>query len=897
MSTATTTSSDAPHPKPRRRLARGLLLTAASLLLLAAAAALTLTLSLRHAMRANLPQLDGEVHVAGLSAPVTVTRDAHGAPSITASTLDDVLFAQGYITATDRLWQMDALRRHAAGELAEILGPGLVDHDRQQRYLRLRAAADRALAALPADQHHQLDAYARGVNAYLAAHDDALPVEFAALHYRPAPWTPRDSLLVALVMSQDLTTSFPQKLNREALAARLPAEIVADMYPVGSWRDHPPAQQPVDLTAPAEVPEVPLDNTQSSLRRTATPQDLAAANRTLLRESCEGCRAGSNEWVVSAARSSSAAPLLSNDMHLGLSVPDIWYEAALHCAASGLDVTGFTLPGVPFVLAGSNEHVAWGYTNSGADVQDVYIEHLRGSGNGTEFERIDHNWSPVAHHAETIRVRGGHDVVLDVLTTTHSVGAVSFETPILSPLYRSEQRALSLAWNVYDPANITAPFLAIDTAPDAATLVAAFSSFASPSLNLVYADAQHIGYHLLGRIPIRGAAVQHPRTIVPTLLSTPLSAPDEESESNDAPTADATPQPSPAPAGAIAYTIGSPLADVPVDALDAEHLWSGYIPYDALPAVIDPASGVLATANARVTPDDYPYYVTDNWADPYRVERIYRLLGARTGLQPEDMLRVQTDVHSDLDLLLAQRFAYAIDHASTAALRRNGSRLHQAADLLRVWRGDLTPNSAAASIAVAARGELWPLLLSGQLRARGVNDPKQIADLVALYTWDEKNTALEQLIAHQPARWLPSNDGSWNDLLTAAVERAIAHAPHDLSRWSYGSEHPVEIAHPLFGSSGVLSRVLGARVGTGAQPTGGDATTVKAAGLHFGPSERFTANLASSDGTTANLTTGESGNPGSAFYLDQFPFWLHGDTLPQPLNHRADAHTLTLLPE
>lgn len=306
---------------------------------------------------------------------------------------------------------------------------------------------------------------------------------------------------------------------------------------------------------------------------------------------------------------------------------------------------------------------------------------------------------------------------------------------------------------------------------------------------------------------------------------------------------------------------------------------------------------MLATANARITPDNYPYFITDDWVDPYRVERIYRMIGARTGLTPADMLRIQMDVHSDVDLVIAQRLAYAIDHASPAALHHDAARLHQAANILRGWHGDLTLDSPAASLVVATRAQLWPMLLEAQLRTHGVTGRRQLDELTALYTWEEKYTALEQLITHQPKRWLPGSYGSWNDLLAAAVDRAIAHAPHDLNTWSYGRYHPVEIAHPLFGSNSFLSRLLGTPTGTGQQPTGGDATTVKAAGLHFGPSERFTADLSNPDTTFANITTGESGDPASAFYLDQFPAWLHGTTLPLPLHHPGLDHTLTLLPQ
>jgi penicillin amidase len=910
MSTLTPTIST---PNRTRSTAKRIILAVEILLLLAVVLGLATTLWLRHTLHASLPQLDGETHIAGLSAPVTITRDAHGVPSIHAANLDDLLFAQGYLTASDRLWQMDALRRHGAGELAEILGPSLVDHDRQQRYLQLRATADRAVTALPADQLQQINAYARGVNAFIATHPDLLPVEFHLLHYKPTPWLPRDTLLIALVMSQDLSTSFPHKLNREALAAHLPANLIADMYPVGSWRDHPPMQPPVDLTAPIDVPEVPLDETQSSLRKSGCPMsgfsdvgsqdacsasahDLVSTNSVLARESCEGCRAGSNNWVVAGSRSATGAPLLSDDMHLSLAVPGIWYEAALHLDDHSLDVEGFTLPGVPFVIVGRNEHVAWGLTNTGSDVQDIYVEHLRGSGSQTEFQRPDSTWSPVTHNPEHIHVRGGRDITLDVLTTTHAVGSSLMQTPIISPLYKSEQRFLSLAWNVYDPHGITAPFLAINSAQDAASLVAAFSTFAAPSQNLVYADAQHIGYHTLGRIPVRGS-LDHRQRALPSLITAPTSPDSDEEDEATTPIA-LKPIPEQTPAAPmIDYTIGSPLAYAPVDALDPAHQWVGYIPYDELPSVIDPSYGVLATANARITPDNYPYAITDNWADPYRVERIRHLLDNRQKLTTADMLHVQTDVHSDVDLIIAQRLAYAIDHASPAALKANGARLHDAANLLRAWRGNLTPDSAAASITVAARTELWPMLLNAQLRVHGVNDDQQVADLTLLYLWGEKTTALERLIAHQPKRWLPTGFANWNDLLTAAVERAIAQAPTNLATWSYGSYHPVEIAHPVFGSQSFLSRLIGTRTGTGIQPLGGDATTVHAAGLHFGPSERFTADLANPDHTFANITTGESGNPSSPWYLDQFPAWLAGTTLPMPLNQPATTHTLKLLPQ
>ncbi len=249
--------------RQRSRRTRVLFWTAGVVLGLIFIAGLVLVVDLRHALVTSLPQIDGDLHVAGLHAPVTVVRDAHGVPSITASSLDDLLFAQGYVTASDRLWQMEGIRRHAAGELAEVLGPSMVEHDRRQRLLQLRATADRAVEHLPPDQISELETYARGVNAYIDTHRDKLPVQFRLLAYKPARWSPRDSILVDLAMWQDLSTEFPQKLNRELLSAHLAPDLLPDMYPVGSWRDQPPDAQSRNLTTPHDVEQIPLDPSQS----------------------------------------------------------------------------------------------------------------------------------------------------------------------------------------------------------------------------------------------------------------------------------------------------------------------------------------------------------------------------------------------------------------------------------------------------------------------------------------------------------------------------------------------------------------------------------------------------------------------------------------------------------
>lgn len=909
----------------RPRFAGGLLGVGLIILLIT----LCVYLYARHAIRseaaASLPQLDGSLSLAGLTAPVTVSRDAQGVPHLRAATLDDLVLAQGFITAQDRLFQMDLLRRHAAGNLAELFGSSLVPHDRTQRTLMIRRSAEAALAQFPPDQQHLLEVYSRGVNAAInsAVSAGTLPVEFYILHYTPAQWTPRDSVLVSMAMFQNLTDTYSAKLARQELTDRINSPdkdaLVQDLYPVGSWRDHPPAQPVPDLTnQTTPFVQIPLDSTQSLVAPAPptlpTPETILASIQPMLAPPCDACIPGSNNWVVSGAHTASGKPLLSNDMHLGLGVPDTWYAADLESQSPApggsepLHVAGVSLPGLPLIVVGHNQHIAWGFTNLGADVQDVYIEHLRGSGEQQQFQTADNQWLPVLHFPEEITVRGGHKVSLDVIATRHGAAVTPVLDSVLAPDVLTRDggpHSLSLRWTLNDPSVERLPMQAIASASDWPGFLAAFSTFGGPAQNVVYADDQgHIGYHAVGRVPMRGPAANlansaadslPPDIATPVLTEPATTSKPIEAEPNPIDrTAVAGP---PAPQSAQR---SGPLSELPLSARPANE-WSGYIPYDQLPQAFDPPGGVLATANARVTPDDYPYPITLNWGGPYRNERIWRLLAHRTNLTPADMLAIQTDVTSDFDRVLAQRLAYAIDHAPSVSgnhlSAHDVAALHQAADLLRNFDGTMATASPAAAIVACTHTILWPMLLAPKLTGM-----REHEDLQSLYTWGEKDFALEQLLQHTPSRWLSPPFTDWNDLLAAAVLRGLdaTHAPSDLTRFTYGSIHKVDIEHPLFAQYGILRNLLGRPTGTGLQPQSGDGSTIKQVGLSFGPSERFTANLADPDLSTLNLVLGESGNPDSPYFLDQFPAWLHGSTYSFPFTDPAVTltitHTLTLNP-
>jgi penicillin amidase len=787
---------------------------------------------LRATATAALPQLDGDAHLAGLSAPVTVRRDGHGVPHISAASQDDLFVAQGYVTAQDRLWQMDSLRRGSNGELAEILGPALIKHDKTQRVLQIRVAAERIYARMPATDRTRLDDYARGVNLYIAQCEQShhFPVEFRLLGYRPKPWRGVDSISVGMLLVQGLDMHAPTKLARAHIAARLnDPKLEADLYPVGSWRDRPPTGIRLDLSQPHPEPAPGLNEDEEDENtevRLAAPlaRDEAAESSALKdlmgRPVCPDCANGSNNWVVAGSHTASGRPLLANDMHLEITAPNIWYMADL--SAPGYHAAGVTMPGLPFVVAGHNEHVAWGFTALYADVQDLYAEKLDSKGN---YLAANGSWHPLAVDRETINVRGRGKIVVDVQSTAHG--------PLMNPVLASGDPPLALKWTLYDSTLNALPLYELNTAANWKDFSAVLAAWCWPTQNLVYADDQgHIAYHAIGRVPLR-------------------------------------------PAG---------LAALPIR--DSGHEWRGYIAFDQMPGVFDPPSGFVATANSRVTIDKSPYPLSLDWVDPYRTERIYKALDGRDGLTPKDMLTTQTDIYSEVDQEMGQRFAYAIDH--TPGPEGNGDeRLRQAADLMRNWDGRLTADSAAASVVTKTRAALWPLLL----------EPK-LGRLANEYQWSESSFAEEEIVMHAKPEWLPHGYKDWDALLTAAVRKGMSEgkAPADLTQWSYGGWHTIDVEHPL----ARFLPLIGRFAGTGSLPLSGDRTTVKQSSSVHGPSQRFTMDWSNIDASTENIVLGESGNPFSPYFRDQWNDWYNGTTFALPFTTAAVAaqtrHTLRLLP-
>jgi penicillin amidase len=780
--------------------------------------------------RSALPQLDGSLSVKGLSATVNVIRDAHGLPTIEAANLEDLFFAQGYVTAQDRLWQMDVMRRFGAGELSEILGEDTLKIDREHRILGLRAAAKKSLGmASPRDRSY-FDAYARGVNAFIAAHSDALPIEFRILKYRPKPWQAEDSIVIANQMVKDLNFyTFWDTLEREKILARLGPELTADLYVNKSWHDRPPTVMREDVDDQKNQPDSG-DKDDDDEEDDSGPDNAVTKLRNGLEiwaQQAPEAANGSNDWVVSGAHTVTGKPLLSNDMHLGHQMPNLWYEA--HLKSGRLDVAGVTLPGMPYVLVGHNQRIAWGFTNVGPTVADAFIENFNPDG----AYQTPQGWEQPEHRQEVIHVKGRPDVTIDVKITRHG--------PIISEIIPGESRQVALRWTLYD--GLRMPFFDVDTAQNWVDFRKAFSQLDAPGQNVVYADVDgNIGYQTTGHIPIRA--------------------------SGD--------------------------GSLPVSGADDAHEWTSYIPFDKLPSIYNPPSGVIATANGRITPDGYPYAISAAWEAPWRTARIYHVLESGRKFASSDMLALQNDVQSENDLFAAERFVYAVDHTARPSPRAN-----QAADLMRNWDGRMVASSSAATIAVRSEQELTRLLLEPRLGAAPENPNQQETTLSwKTYHWQMKTVWLQNVMLHQPKRWLPDKYPNYDELLTAAVEAAVndPDAPKDLASWRWGRINALDIEHPVLGKIPGLRRS-----GPGIKEQSGSGYTVKAVTPHHGPSERFTANLADLDQSTLNTVTGQGGNFLSPYYMDQWKAWYEGFTFTLPFSEHAvkatAAHRLVLQPE
>jgi len=543
----------------------------------------------------SFPQVNGEINLEGLDGPVDVYRDAMGIPHIYASTMHDLFMAQGYVQAQDRFWQMDTWRHIGSGTLSEMFGEGQVETDAFLRTLGWKQTAELEYASATGDTKLMLDAYADGINAYLAEHSGTeLSLEYGVLKllnadYVPEAWTPIHSLTWGKAMASDLRGNMGAEIARAILLKTLTPEQVEELYPPY------PEDHPVIVPKIGENVALAESASLTALTSPATTNALADVERNfalldgLLGPT--GAGIGSNSWVVDGSRTTTGMPILANDPHLGIQMPSIWHQIDLHCYpisdACNYESSGFSFSGVPGVVIGHNARIAWGFTNVGPDVMDLFIERVNPD-NPDQYE-VNGEWVNFETRTETIEVGGGDPVEITVRSTRHGPVISDTYCPLKDTDLEKDEEAfrdkagidlpenyvVALSWTALEPGSVFKAIWGFNKAQNWEEFREATSDFVVPAQNLIYADIDgNIGYQMPGRVPIR--------------------------------------------AGGDGRYPGPGWTD--------EYNWTGYIPFEELPYVYNPQSGYIVTAHNRVPPFDYEHFVTDDWAYGYRAQRIVDMI-------------------------------------------------------------------------------------------------------------------------------------------------------------------------------------------------------------------------------------------------------------------------------
>lgn len=773
------------------------------------------------------------LRLAGLQAAVTVRRDERGIPYIEATNEADLYFAQGYVTASDRLFQMDLLRRTARGELAEIFGAGpgggVLESDKQHRRYGFAQIADSQEALMPPKLRAALSDYARGVNALIESLDaKGLPPEFQILQSKPRPWRPSDSLIVGKLFDETLTTSWHSDLTRAAFAD-LPPSLREQLFPETSpldvllVGDDRPRRNKASAP-PSIVPAVGQD-TLRALAIAEQTRRRALERVGLYAEDA----AASNNWVVSGKRTTTGKPLLANDPHLSASAPSIWYMA--HLKMPGNTVAGVSVPGFPGIAIGHNEHIAWGVTSLEPDVQDLYVEKF--DAENPRRYMTPEGWREAEVRREEIKVRKSlvgtatDTVPFEVTVTRH--GPVILER---------EGRRYALRWTALDPrANLSESFYLINYARDWEAFRTAFRNYSGPAFNMIYADVKgHIGYQGVGPFPVRRTG-----------------------------------------AGKLPY-----------DGATNEGDWTGFIPFDALPHVYDPPSGVIVTANSRIVGESYPHNLTVSPLAAYRARRIHDLLmQAKTKLSAADFRAIQGDTYSISGRLFAREVAaVAREDASPAA---KDEKWRAAVELLTQWDGRVVPESRAALLAAHMRAAFRRRAVAGVAGA----------ERAVRYNYSNSDTLVDRLIAERPREWLPKEFKSYGELLRASLQDARAELTKDYgadeSLWTWGREAKVNFPHPLAGAP-----LVGQRFAVPAFPQQGGLNSFPTVNRGSSVSMRLIADVSDWDRTQQGIALGISGDPSSPHWKDQLEDWRNVTPRPFPFTAeavaRAARETLLLEP-
>lgn len=822
-------------------------------------------------VRRSFPQVDGELNVVGLRDQVDVIRDSNGIPQIYADNPTDLFFAQGYVQAQDRFFEMDFRRHLTAGRLSELVGADAIETDKFVRTLGWRDVARRELEQLSPATRRYLEAYSDGVNAYIEDKSAGeLSLEYTVLSvtgpdYVPEPWTPVDSVAWLKAMAWDLRSNMDDEIDRVLATQDLSAAQVEELYPSYPYKRHDP------IVTKGGIRQGRFQSgSDAALSRAAPAPQLSAGTISVLRGIRDAARSlpdvlgsdslkglGSNSWVVSGDHTTSGSPLLVNDPHLAPSMPGVWYQMGLHCnevtTSCPFDVSGFTFAGMPGVIIGHNDRIAWGLTTMYSDVTDLYLEDVNDDAGTYRYRQRE---LPLHTHKEEIRVAGRDDpVTITVRSTRHgplisdvdddaadagstaAAATVGAETDATS-------FAVALRWTALQPGRTMDAIFGIDQATNWRQFHRAARHLDVPSQNLVYADVDgHIGYQAPGRIPIR--------------------------------------------------RLGD--GRWPVPGWDPRYEWVRDIPYRQLPSVLDPKQGYIVTANQAVIGRKYPYRLTSDSAYGYRSQRIIDLLKGKDQLSVDDMAEMQKDTYNANAALLVP---YLLDVKLPGGYYRSGQKLLQDWDFTQpadsgaaayfnvVWRDllALTFHDQLPEAVWPDGGERWWEVVS-----KIIDDPNSS-------WWDDVTT--DDIVENR-------YDILRQALLDARDDMTMYQA-RDASQWTWGHIHKLKLENPTLGTSGV--GMVESMFNRGPYEVGGgsgsiDATSWDAAKgfeVTSAPSMRMVVDLSNFDQSRWIQLSGESGHAYQGNYADQTSMWVDGEILPWAYTRDAvdDAndHTLVLTP-
>ncbi|MFI9486987.1 penicillin acylase family protein [Promicromonospora sp. NPDC052451] len=820
--------------------------------------------------RRPLPELSGEVQLEGLGSDVRVSRDAQGVPQIYADSAEDLFRAQGYVHAQDRFFEMDYRRHVTAGRLAELVGNNedAIQADMVIRTFGWRHVAEEEFNVLDDSTRQYLQAYADGVNAYLAGRSPSeTAVEYTVLDVsvevnEPEPWDPIDSLAWLKAMAWDLRGNYDDELDRALAYSTLgDASRVAELFPAFSGTGNTPILDPADVGTGQATQQSQATQTASATGDVYGSPELAEAMEAAQRaldsvpvQIARGEGTGSNSWAVSGKYTESGKPLLANDPHLDLAAPGIWAQVGLHCNQVGpecpFDVSGFSFSGFPGVVIGHNADLAWGLTNMGADVTDFFIERVR---NDTYLRGAD-EWVPMEKETEVIRVDGGSPIDLEVRRTVHGpiISSVMDEAD-MDAVRRSPtetgtelgQYEISLQWTALQPGRTADAVFAMNTAKTPADMKAAAALFEVPAQNIVFATTDgHIGYQAPGKIPVRAS--------VPGAVESDGSW--------------------------------------PRPGWDARYDWTGFVPQEQMPGVVDPAEGYIVAANQAVLPGGEGPFLTRDWDYGYRSERIRTLLGDQIAegrkLTAADMTTIQTDQWSVFaDTLVPVLLEVDLPDGYES----------DGQDLLADWDRSMDADSAPAAYFAAVWRNLLQITFNDELPESMWPDggSRWLAVIQGMLDnpndefWDDKSTVAV----------VESRDQVLTEALTSARQDLTVELGKDTSDWEWGTLHQLRLEHLVLGGSGVPAPIAfymnpaPTKVGGGSSIV--NATAWDASSDSFevtsGPSMRMVVDLADLDASTWVVVTGTSAHPASAHYDDQLAAWAAGETFPWPFSRDAVA--------